>query len=457
MHCQMLSISIILQEIGCMDEEIKALQDEMKSLHEALRQAQFRLQFLYNRLHQLQKKKMPDTIQPSDSRSQITLEHLIGLKLIHIVGIVVLVIGISIGVKYAIDRALITEGARIVLAYAAGALLYFLSWRLQKKYTAFSAILFSGAMASLYFTTFAAFVYYALFPFALAFAVMIALTLFTTYQALRYNRQEIALLGLVGAYGIPFLISRNTGDPALLFTYIAIINTAVVFLSYKRQWLSVSYAAQIITWLLLLGWTLTKYSPADRNTALFFAALFLVLFTVHTLLPGILQKKPLAAWQAQQVLYNNIIFYFVLQAVFTQGQDFVPMVSAVVCLLAAVQAFAIHSLFPEEALLKRMLMLFAATLVVVFIAHQWDGLLVTLLWLALAVGLFAGGIFWTASWLRLASIVLMGLTLLKLLVLDSIRFNTIQKIISYISLGVLLLLVSFFYQKFREKLFPKDE
>lgn len=58
---------------------------------------------------------------------------------------------------------------------------------------------------------------------------------------------------------------------------------------------------------------------------------------------------------------------------------------------------------------------------------------------------------------RLAAILLMGLTLMNLLLLDSIRFNTIQKIIRYISLGILLLVVSFFYQKFRGKLFGQEE
>ncbi len=289
--------------------------------------------------------------------------------------------------------------------------------------------------------------------------MMIALTVFTTLQALRYNRQEIALLGLVGAYGIPFLISSNQGDPAILFTYIAIINAAVIFLSYKRQWLSVAFTAQAITWLILTGWVLTRFTPADRSTAVFFAAVFFILFNTHALLPRILQKQPLNAARAQQVLYSNIIFYLVVQAIFTRGPGsaFIPTVSAFACGLAALQAFVFYLVFPAERLLQKMLLLLTAAMLVVFIAHQWDGLVVTLLWLVVAVGLFAGGVSRKASWLRLASIILMGLTLLKLLVLDSIRFTTIQKIISYISLGILLLVVSFFYQKFREKLFVKED
>src|SRR5687768_15563792 len=144
-----------------MEDEIKLLQDEMKKLNEELRQTQFKLQLLYNRLQQLQSKKTTLVSATAARKEMPSLENFIGLKLIHIVGIIVLVIGISIGVKYAIDRELITELARIGLAYAAGAVLYGLSWRLRKKYTAFSAILFSGAMASLYFTTYAAYVYYA--------------------------------------------------------------------------------------------------------------------------------------------------------------------------------------------------------------------------------------------------------------------------------------------------------
>src|SRR5689334_3220854 len=88
------------------------------------------------------------------------IENFVGLKLIQFIGIVVLVIGLSIGVKYAIDKNLISEFMRIALAYTAGSLLYVLSVRLKSKFLVFSALLFSGGMSSLYFTTYAAYVYY---------------------------------------------------------------------------------------------------------------------------------------------------------------------------------------------------------------------------------------------------------------------------------------------------------
>ncbi|HET7897889.1 MAG TPA: DUF2339 domain-containing protein, partial [Flavisolibacter sp.] len=57
--------------------------------------------------------------------------------------------------------------------------------------------------------------------------------------------------------------------------------------------------------------------------------------------------------------------------------------------------------------------------------------------------------------LRMAAIALMGVTLLKLVALDSLTFSTVQKVIAYLVLGVLLLLVSYFYQKFKNQLFEE--
>ena len=90
---------------------------------------------------------------------------------------------------------------------------------------------------------------------------------------------------------------------------------------------------------------------------------------------------------------------------------------------------------------------------IVFIAFGWDGLSVTLLWLLTAVIVFSVGAARRSVFLRMQGILLMGLTLLKLLLLDSNNFSPIQKVISYVVLGVLLLLVSFFYQKFKKRLF----
>jgi uncharacterized membrane protein len=439
------------------EDQIEKIESELKQLYGQVQQQQQRIIELHNQLLQLSGKQLnyaPKTVATSNWIS----ENFIGLRIIHLIGIVVLVTGLSIGVKYAIDSNLISEGLRIMLAYAAGVILFILSSRLKKKYTGFSAILLSGAMASLYFTTYAAFVYYAMMPFAVAFIMMVALTVFTTYQSISYSRQEIALLGLVGAYGIPFLISQNSDRADLFFLYITLINIGVVFLSIKKSWQLVGRVAQAITWMLFLVWAASRYSAAMETTGILYLAVFYLLFALISISKKISFKEPFSQTDAYGLLTNNIAFYLgaLLIFRFLLEEKEMPGLTFFVSIFMALQALAFY-IYWKEIFVSRLTAWLSLLLFILFIALNWDGLTVTLLWLLTAVVLFVWGVRKRSAIVRIASIVLMGTTLFKLITIDSITFNTIQKVISYIVLGILLLVVSYFYQRFRKQLFSEDK
>lgn len=381
------------------------------------------------------------------------LENFIGLKLLHLTGIVVLVTGISIGVKYAVDKELISPLARIILAYAAGIVLYFLSVRLKKKLILFSAILFSGAMASLYFITYAAFVYYQLFPFGVAFAVMVFITIFTAYTAIVYDRQEIAILGMIGAYGIPFLISANSERADLLFAYIILINIGIVFLSYKKLWKAMVRLAMLVSWLLFIGWAVSRYDGGMRLQAAWIMIAFYLLFVIASVGFAIGKKQLLGFIEMQHFLLNNILAFAASLLIFTDStmDNRAVMITGVASIVFATQAVIAKIFLSKERQLFNYLAAFCLLSLVFYVGMKWDGVSVTMIWLAIAIGLFAAGIISKMAWLRLMSILLTGVTLLKLVIIDRVNFTTEQKIVSYISIGILLLLLSFFYQKFREK------
>ncbi|MES1197821.1 MAG: DUF2339 domain-containing protein [Chitinophagaceae bacterium] len=383
--------------------------------------------------------------------SSTGVEGFIGLRLLHLIGIVVLVIGISIGVKYAVDKELISPLARILLAYAAGLLLYLLSEKLKKKFNLFSAILFSGAMASLYFTTYAAFVYYSLFPFGAAFTVMVVITIFTAYTAIQYDRQEIAILGMIGAYGIPFLISVNSERADLFFTYIIIINCGIAFLSYKKTWKGMVRLAMLLSWALLLGWAASRYETTMQLQAIIFMSIFYLLFSVASIGFAIFKKQALSFIELQHFLLNNILAFTAALLIFTNStiDERSIVVTGTASVVFAIQAILARSFLPKEKLLFNYLIAFAILSLVFYVGMKWDGVSVTMIWLAIAIVLFAAGVISKMGWLRLMSIILTGVTLAKLIIVDRNRFTTEQKIISYIAIGVLLLVLSFFYQKFK--------
>ena len=90
------------------------------------------------------------------------LEKFIGENLISKIGILVLIIGVGIGVKYSIDNNLISPLARVILAYLFAFGLVALAIWLKPKYLNFSAALLSGGMAILYFVTYFAYSAYLL-------------------------------------------------------------------------------------------------------------------------------------------------------------------------------------------------------------------------------------------------------------------------------------------------------
>ena len=152
-----------------------------------------------------------------------------------------MIIGVGIGVKYAIDHDWISPAMRIVLGYLVGLGLLGFGFRLKQKYENFSAVLMSGAMAIFYFISYAAHAYYELIPIWMSFALMAGITILTVYLALNYNTQVIAHIGLVGAYTIPFLFLETNERPEIFFPFMAILNGGILILSLIKQWKSLFY------------------------------------------------------------------------------------------------------------------------------------------------------------------------------------------------------------------------
>ncbi|MFL5742432.1 MAG: DUF2339 domain-containing protein [Flavisolibacter sp.] len=441
------------------EQEKKEMQEELDKLKKVLQEQ-------HRTIAQLEEKLLgSDTGQkqnsPVSKQSEIhwSIENFIGLRLIHFIGIIVLVIGLSIGVKYAIDRNLISVGMRLFIAYGAGVLLYIFSLRLRRNYSVFSAILFSGGIASLYFTTYAAHVYYNLFSFPLAFGIMIFFTVYTVYEASRYNRQEIALLALIGAYAIPFLISKNADKPELFFLYISLLDSGVVYLTIRKGWKNVGRAAQALTWVLFLVWASRKNPAGTHWIGSAFISFFFLLFLVNSLLYKVYQKKKFTINDNYQLALNTVAVY--LASLFVFANSFanaaIAWITILLCALSVLQLLVFSFAWKEEFLTRKAFASLSLIFFVLFIGFNWSGFVVTLLWLLTAVVIFSWGFVMKSVTARMMAIILMGATLAKLLALDSLSFSAVQKVIAYVVLGILLLVVSFFYQKFREKIFERKE
>ena len=240
-----------------------------------------------------------------------TIESFLGENLANKIGIAIILIGIGVGVKYAIDKDLLGPGMRIALGYLAGAILIGFAVYLKKKYENLSAVMFAGGMAVAYIVTFIAYDFYDLFPKTVAFGSMLLLTVITSLAAIRYDKQIIAIVGLVGAYAVPFLLQDNTGTTFALFVYMSIINAGILYLAFRKNWQPVFAVAFGCTWFIFLVLSLraTFWLESDYETLFIFSIVFYVMFYAMLIANKMKYKEGLGGGGTTIVVLNSIFGY----------------------------------------------------------------------------------------------------------------------------------------------------
>lgn len=335
---------------------------------------------------------LPQTHVSAAGKSRTPWEEFIGTNLLNKVGIGVLVVGIGFGVKYSIDRELLTDLARTILGYLAGIALVGIAFRLKKNHTAFSAVLLSGGMAVLYFITYTAFAFFGLIPQEIAFAMMVLFTFFTVFASLQYNIEVIGIIGLVGAYGVPLLLSDGSGKPAILFSYMSIINTGVLFLAFKKYWRRLYYSAFVLTWLTFASWYAFSFD-SDEHAAisLVFSTVFFLIFYTTFIAYKLIRREVLGKWDVVCILTNSFAFfgygYLTLDSLEHGGQflGLFTLATALMHLIACVIVYRKQERFTDTFYLVAGLVLVFLTIAV---PVQLEGNWVTLVWAAEAALLF---------------------------------------------------------------------
>ena len=318
-------------------------------------------------------------------------ERFIGENLFSKIGIGIILIGVFIGVKYSIDHNLISPAMRLVLGYLTGVALFVTGAVLKKKYENFSAVLVSGAMAIFYFVTFIAYSVFDFFPQSLTFILMFLFTAFTVLASLSYNQVVIALIGLVGSYAVPFLLSNNSGRVDILFAYTAIINIGVLVLSFYKRWNSLLISAFLFTWVLLLStWELAD-NEVYFSAFLTFNFVTFATFYLSFIAQKLHQEPELSTVDVALFLINSLAFYG-LGAWLINNHYHDNTWVALFTLCNALLHFGVAAYFHLKKVpstqLKYLVLVSALSFATLVIPIQFKGSWITLFWSAEAALLF---------------------------------------------------------------------
>jgi uncharacterized membrane protein len=318
----------------------------------------------------------------------------LGQKWLLIVGIVTIVFGVGYFLKYSFERGWIGPAGRVAISYLWGIVLLVAGNQFRKKFEIFGLYLIGGGIAVLYFSTFAAFQIYHLFAQIPSFSIMIIITIFASILSIVYDTKWLAVLGLIGGFLTPIMLSTGQDNQIALMTYMTILNLGLLGIAFYKKWDLLNILGFICTYLLYTLWFMSHYADSKFWPAIIFLNIF---YLIYSIVPFAYQFFRMDVERLKGFLIitpNSFIAfgysYFMIKKYFSLEWVSVISISyAVVFLLMASYLF-LKNRQKQDAftvLVAKSALFLIITVPIIFSKH-W----ITIFWAAQAVSLFWMGI-----------------------------------------------------------------
>ncbi|HEU5340319.1 DUF2339 domain-containing protein [Edaphobacter sp.] len=228
---------------------------------------------------------VPSFTQPP--KPQVSLENRIGSQIFSRIGIIALLIGATLFLKYAMDNHWIGPLGRVIAGLVAGTAIVVWSERFRRKgFPAFSYSLKAVGSGALYLSLWAAFQLYHLMPAGVALALMVLVTAWNAFMAWSQSSEILAAYALAGGFATPLLLSTGSNHEVFLFTYILAIDIAAVALVRLKSWPRLLLGAFPATVAFFIGWYMQFNTAEELAVTSAFVALFFLTFIVPSLRGG---------------------------------------------------------------------------------------------------------------------------------------------------------------------------
>jgi uncharacterized membrane protein len=238
------------------------------------------------------------------------IESVVGGSIFAWAGIIAGVFAVGFFLKLAFDNQWIGPGARVSIGALTGLALLVVGERLRSKgLRSYAFVLSGGGILILYLSIYASYNFYQLLEQPVAFLLMALVTTVAVLLSVRLDALAIAILGLIGGFLTPLLISTGRDNEVALFTYVALLDAGVLGVAYFKRWRSLDFLSFACTVLMTLGWAATFYRPDKLWTTLAFTSLFFVLYSLLAVFHNVLPRRR-SRWFDLALLAWNATLYF---------------------------------------------------------------------------------------------------------------------------------------------------
>jgi uncharacterized membrane protein len=254
-------------------------------------------------------------------RSSESLEGTIGKLWLNRIGIIAILIGVAYFLKYAFDTGWIEARGRVTIGLISGMAIVVWSESFRRKGSAaFSYSLKAVGIGILYLSLWAASQYFHLVPASVAFVAMILVTASTITLALTQDAEILAVYAMIGGFSTPALVSTGQNHEIVLFSYVALLDLAILAMVSFKPWRRIVWGAMLGTTVMYIGWWAQYYDSSERTVTVLFASAFFAIFALVPLLTPLTRSRwhrGMSITLMLLPLVNGGAFFLALYAMFS--------------------------------------------------------------------------------------------------------------------------------------------
>ena len=311
-------------------------------------------------------------------------ESLVGGSWFNWIGIVAVTLGVGFFLKLAFDKQWIGPTMRVSLAAILGISLLYVGERLRGRgLKSYAHILSGGGILILYLSDYAAYNFYHLIGQTSAFLLMAVVTTTAVLLSVRLNALPVAILGLIGGFLTPVLLSTGLDNEVGLFTYVSLLDAGVLAVAYFKRWRSLDSLSFAGTVAITLGWAFKFFGPGKIWITLVFLSIFFLLYALLAFFHNVLPGRP-TRWFDVSLAIANATFYFGLSYLMLTEAGFDQATPATQALLLSISFtwlfYATLRWSPDDSLLRYSYVGAAATFLSIAVAIQLELHWVTIAW-----------------------------------------------------------------------------
>jgi uncharacterized membrane protein len=414
---------------------------------------------------------LPEVLPPAreepvikKSRTRAEWEALIGGKWLNWIGAVALIIGMGFFLKYAFDKNWINETMRVLMGGLVGfGLIVGGAYFRKKSLEIFSQGLVGAGISILYLSVYASFNFYHLVSQVTAFVLMSIVSAIAFSLALKYSSLAVSLLGWLGGFLTPILLSTGQANEIGLFTYIALLDFGILAVVFKKDdWVILEPLTFIATYLMYIIWYSKYYTSDNLFITALFIGIFWGLFYALDVFRIIKSKYTFPVTRQVIASLNAFLYYLAMYMIINpQNENLMALITFMTGVIYLVTILMIKRRNPTDKMIMPRYILTSIVLLVVATIIQFSGFTVVSLWAIEAFILVWCGINWKLRYVWVAGLSLFAISLIKLFVtenaftyspIDRFQFIFNQRALAFVILAAMCGASSILFKRLEEEI-----